>query len=137
MIRRLILFSRVRSVFILAGLFVVSTGVLLVTAVLANQGARRRTNLNQYWRTTYDILVRPAGTRSPIEEKYGLVGANQLSGIWGGITFDQYEAIKSIPGVEGVAAPIAMMVTYPEERPLGNPASDRSGAVVRGNCRCK
>jgi len=64
--------------------------------------------LSRYWRTTYDILVRPSGFRSPIEEKYGLVEANYLSGINGGITITQYETIKAIPGVE-VAAPIAML----------------------------
>jgi len=65
-------------------------------------------NLAAYWRTSYDILVRPRGYRSAIEKKYGLVQANHLSGIPGGITLEQYEAIKSIPGV-AVAAPIAML----------------------------
>jgi hypothetical protein len=65
-------------------------------------------DLGRYWRTTYDILVRPRGARTPIEEKYNLVEANHLSNIWGGITFAQYEAIKGIPDVE-VAAPIAML----------------------------
>lgn len=69
-------------------------------------------SLNRYWRTTYDILVRPAGARSPIEEKYDLVEVNHLSGLWGGITFEQYEAIKAIPGVE-IVAPIAMIGYIP------------------------
>ncbi|MDD5371446.1 MAG: ABC transporter permease [Anaerolineaceae bacterium] len=65
-------------------------------------------DLAQSWRTTYDILVRPAGSRSPIEEKYGLVQTDFLSGIAGGINFDQWESIRQIPGIE-VAAPIAML----------------------------
>ena len=68
--------------------------------------------LDNYWRTSYDILVRPEGVRSQIEERYGLVEPNHLSGIWGGISFEQYEAIKSIPGVE-VVAPIAMIGYVP------------------------
>lgn len=64
--------------------------------------------LSQYWRSTYDILVRPAGARSPIESQYGLVEPNHLSGISGGISISQYEAIKAIPDVE-VAAPVAML----------------------------
>jgi hypothetical protein len=97
-----------RNGFLLVGLFVVSAGVLLVVAASQTRLIVAQQSLNHYWRTTYDILVRPAGVRSPIEEKYGLVEANTLSGIGGGITFSQYEAIKSIPGVE-VAAPIAMI----------------------------
>jgi hypothetical protein len=64
-------------------------------------------NLDLYWRTTYDLLVRPKGTLSELEERYGLVEPNYLSNTYtGGITRQQYEAIKRIPGVE-VAAPVA------------------------------
>jgi len=91
-----------------AGLLLVSLSVLLVGAASQHTVVTANQRLADYWRTTYDILVRPAGSRSPIEEKYGLVEANHLSGIWGGITFEQYETIKSIPGV-AVAAPIAML----------------------------
>jgi len=72
------------------------------TVVVSNK------NLDQYWRTTYDILVRPVGSRSSIEESHGLVEANYLSGLNGGISFDQYDLVRSIPGVE-IAAPIAMV----------------------------
>jgi len=97
-----------RSVLLFLGLLAVSAGGLLVAAASQTSIVVVDRVLSRYWRTTYDILVRPGGARSPIEEKYGLVEANHLSGIWGGITFKQYEAIKSIPGVE-VAAPIAML----------------------------
>jgi hypothetical protein len=70
------------------------------TVIAANQ------NLRQFWRTTYDILVRPTNSRTSVENKYGLVEADYLSGINGGISFQQYEQIKSIPGVD-IAAPIA------------------------------
>jgi hypothetical protein len=108
MIRRRHLLGGTRHAFLLVGIFVVSAGVLLVVAASQTRLIVAQQSLNHYWRTTYDILVRPSGVRSPIEEKYGLVEANTLSGIGGGITFSQYEAIKSIPGVE-VAAPIAMI----------------------------
>lgn len=90
------------------GLLTISMGGLLVASASQTTLIVADRELSSYWRTTYDILVRPAGIRSPIEEKHGLVEANHLSGIWGGITFEQYEAIKSIPGVE-VAAPVAML----------------------------
>lgn len=83
-----------------------SIGILLVVSASQTTLIVVEGELNRYWRTSYDILIRPAGSRSSIEEKYGLVEANHLSGLWGGITFEQYEAIKSVPDVE-VAAPIA------------------------------
>jgi hypothetical protein len=69
-------------------------------------------SLSQYWRTTYDILVRAPASVTDIERQYGLVRANHLSGTAGGITLAQWEQIKSIPGVE-VAAPIAMLGYLP------------------------
>jgi len=60
------------------------------TVIAANQ------NLRQYWRTTYDILVRPTNSRSSIENKYGLVEADYLSGINGGISFAQYNTFAKI-----------------------------------------
>jgi hypothetical protein len=97
-----------RLILLLFGILVVSAGGILVASASQTTLITAERTLGDYWRTSYDILVRPAGTRSPIEEKYGLVEANHLSGVWGGITFEQYEAIRSIPGVE-VAAPIAMI----------------------------
>ncbi len=97
-----------RQFLLAVGLFFIGAGVLLVAAASQTTVVVADRALSRYWRTTYDILVRPAGSRSPIEEKYGLVEANHLSGIWGGITFEQYNSIKAIPGVE-IAAPIAML----------------------------
>lgn len=68
------------------------------------------------WRTSYDILVRPPGTVQAIEAANGLVRANFLSGIYGGISMEQYEAIKNLPEVE-IAAPIAM-VGYLTTKPV-------------------
>jgi len=59
----------------------------------------------------YDILVRPAGSRSAIEQEYGLLEPNHLTALPGGISFDEYEAIRDLPGVE-VAAPIANLGIY-------------------------
>jgi cell division protein FtsX len=98
----------IRSLLLLFGVLVVSGAFGLLTSAAETVQVIVDEDLAKYWRTTYDILVRPPGTRSTIEEKYGLVQANHLSGIPGGITFEQYEAISSIPGVE-VAAPIAML----------------------------
>jgi hypothetical protein len=98
----------IRSLLLLLGVLLVSGAFGLLTSAAETVQVIVDEDLAKYWRTTYDVLVRPPGTRSAIEEQYGLVQANHLSGIPGGITFGQYEAVKSIPGVE-VAAPIAML----------------------------
>lgn len=95
-----------RLILLLFGILVVSAGGILVASASQTTLITAERAMRDYWRTSYDILVRPADTQSPIEEKYGLVEANHLSGLWGGITFEQYEAIKSIPGLD-VVAPIA------------------------------
>ncbi|MEB2334656.1 MAG: FtsX-like permease family protein [Anaerolineaceae bacterium] len=97
-----------RSRLLILGLLGLSMGAVLIASASQTTLVVADRELDQYWRTAYDILVRPTGSRSPIEEKYGLVESNHLSGLWGGITFEQYESIKSIPDVE-VAAPIAML----------------------------
>jgi len=98
----------IRSLLLLFGVLATSGAFGLLLSAAETVHVTVDEELAQYWRTTYDILVRPPGSRSDIERDYDLVQANHLSGIGGGITFDQYEAIRSIPGVE-VAAPIAML----------------------------
>ncbi|MBC8254986.1 MAG: ABC transporter permease, partial [Ardenticatenia bacterium] len=93
---------------------VATSTVLIVTAFALFASASSATTvtadqaLSRYWRTSYDILVRPPGVVTDIERRYGLVEANHLSGTPGGITFEQYAQIQEIPEVE-VAAPIAML----------------------------
>ena len=61
--------------------------------------------------TGYDLLVRPAGSRSEVQQVHVLLEPGHLLGIPGGITFDQYAAIRALPGVE-VAAPLANLGYY-------------------------
>lgn len=64
--------------------------------------------------SVYDILVRPKGSRSELENTRGLVQPGFLSGIYGGIAEEQWRQIQQLSGVE-VAAPIAMIgYAYPE-----------------------
>jgi hypothetical protein len=108
MLTQLFAQRELRVALLLLGLAIVTASVLLISAASQTVAVEVNQNLGHYWRTTYDILVRPQGERTPIEEKYGLVQANHLSSIFGGITAEQYDAIKNIAGVE-VAAPIAML----------------------------
>ena len=99
----------IRSLLLIGVVLIVSAAVALLLSAVETSKVTVDQDLAKYWRSTYDILVRPPGHRSPIEEKYGLVQANHLSGIHGGISFDQYEAIREMPEVE-VAAPVAMLI---------------------------
>ena len=65
--------------------------------------------VDAHWRGSYDILVRPVGARLDLESTNGLVEPNFLGFAGtGGITPDQLEAIRTIPGVE-LAAPIGFV----------------------------
>jgi hypothetical protein len=96
------------TILLFLGVLTVSLGVILVAAGSQTIVVSVDRDLADYWRTSYDILVRPTGSRSFIEEKFGMVQTNHLAGIWGGISLEQYESIKGITDVE-VAAPIAMI----------------------------
>jgi hypothetical protein len=85
---------------------VAAVSFTLLTSAAGTSKLRVTGTVERSFRPAYDILVRPAGSFSRIERERGLVQENYLSGIFGGITFDQYRAIKAIPGVD-VAAPIA------------------------------
>lgn len=120
-----------RTLLLVGTVLIVSSAVALLLSAAETSRVTVDKDLAQYWRTSYDILVRPPGSRSDIEEKYGLVQGNHLSGISGGITFEQFEEIKQIPGVE-VAAPISMIGYMPvaaSGAPLEFPA-DPTGIYV-------
>jgi putative ABC transport system permease protein len=88
------------------GILVVSVSFVLLTSAVASSELEVTGTVSRSFRPAYDILVRPGGSFTGIERTEGLVQANYLSGIFGGITFADYRAIKNVPGVE-VAAPIA------------------------------
>lgn len=63
--------------------------------------------LQKEWKSSYDIVVRPPGTRSATE-KQGLLEPNYLNSHSGGITMKQYHQIQNIKGI-AIAAPIAVI----------------------------
>jgi hypothetical protein len=93
-----------------AGILVAAASFSLLTAATSTEAAQTTSTVQSTLRPAYDILVRPAGTESALEQSNGLVRDNYLSGIYGGITLAQYRAITKIPGVE-IAAPIAIIGT--------------------------
>ena len=91
-----------------AGILVASTSFSLLTAATTTSTAQVQGTVARNLRPAYDILVRPPGSTTALEGSKGLVRDNYLSGIFGGITLQQYAQIQKIPGVQ-LAAPIAMI----------------------------
>ncbi|MGW5670212.1 FtsX-like permease family protein, partial [Micromonospora sp. NPDC003776] len=97
-----------RSVALLAGVLVATTGFVVLTGATTTSRLEVTGTVERNTRAAYDILVRPKGTRTPLEEQRRLVRPNYLSGLFGGITAAQYERVRAVDGVT-VAAPIAML----------------------------
>jgi putative ABC transport system permease protein len=101
-------FRRVRTLALVAGILVAVTAFTVLTAAAGTSQLRTIGTVTAHFRSAYDILVRPRGSRTKLESRTGTVQPNFLSGIYGGITMAQYHQIEQLPGVQ-VAAPIAMV----------------------------
>ncbi|MEU8609558.1 FtsX-like permease family protein, partial [Actinoplanes sp. NPDC048791] len=97
-----------RSVALLAGMLVATTGFVVLTGSAAASRLEVTGAVQGGTRAAYDILVRPKGSRTSLEAADGLVRPNYLSGQFGGVTTGDWAAVRSVPGV-AVAAPIAMV----------------------------
>src|SRR6201996_7890890 len=101
-------FRPARALALLAGVLVAATAFTVLTAASRTAQLRTVGRVTANFRPAYDILVRPSGSRTAVENETGTVQPDFLSGIYGGITTSQWQQIEKIPGVE-VAAPIAMV----------------------------
>ena len=101
-------FRPARTLALIAGVLVAATGFTVLTAASRTAQLRTVGTVSAHFVPAYDILVRPRGARTAVENRTGTVQPDFLSGIYGGITMAQYHQIQQIPGVQ-VAAPIAMV----------------------------
>jgi hypothetical protein len=97
-----------RTLALLAGVLVATTGFTVLSAGAAISQLRINDAVEANYRPAYDILVRPKGSRTGLEDERGLVRPNYLSGLFGGITTEQLNKISVTSNVE-LAAPIAML----------------------------
>lgn len=95
-----------RNIILLVGLLAVSSGLSTYVAADQNATVRASATLDEHWRGTYDILVRPKDAVQATEREHGVVESNYLSAASSGITVQQWKAIEKIGGVE-VAAPVS------------------------------
>ncbi|WP_433610260.1 FtsX-like permease family protein [Dactylosporangium sp. CA-139114] len=96
-----------RSVALLLGILVATTGFTVLTGATDTARLEVTGEVNRSAAAAYQVLVRPRGARTPLEDDRQKVRPNSLSGIYGGITRDQVARIAALDGVD-VAAPIAM-----------------------------
>lgn len=92
---------------VLAVMFAVTSFVVLASTTHTQRVEVLQTADSAY-RSSYDVLVRPAGAQSALELETGRVRPNFLSDTYGGISLQQWQQIEQLPGVE-IAAPIAMV----------------------------
>ncbi|MFB3224935.1 FtsX-like permease family protein [Exiguobacterium sp. PHA03] len=117
--------NKERFILLLVGVLIVSTGLsYLIGTSQANKGTVVDA-LQQRWHSSYDIVVRPVGSRS-VTEDLKLLEPNYMSGLDGGITRKQYETIKQMTDVE-VAAPIAMIGGTYIGTPIGTHTIKKQG----------
>lgn len=90
------------------GIVVAAASFSLLTAAVATNQVQTQGAVASSFRATYDVLVRPPGTQTPLEAQQGLVRPNFETGIYGGITHDQWRSVLGVAGVE-VAAPVAYL----------------------------
>lgn len=118
-----------RFILLIIGAFIVSAGLTYLIGLSETNKGTIVDTLQQEWTASYDIVVRPEGSRSVTEDKK-LLEPNYLSGLDGGISIEQYHTIKDIPGVE-VAAPIAMIGYAGYEVNFGNVELNEPGIYRR------
>jgi putative ABC transport system permease protein len=99
-------FRRSRAAALATAVFVAAVGFTLLTGSAQTSQLRLRGSLKSTFRPAYDILVRPSASETALERREGLVRPNFLSGIYGGISLEQWHQIERMRGV-AVAAPIA------------------------------
>jgi putative ABC transport system permease protein len=97
-----------RALALLAGLLAATTGFVVISGSTTTAQVQTTGTVQANYRAAYDVLVRPKGSRTGLEDQRGLVGPNHLSGLFGGITTAQLAQVRDVRNVE-VAAPIAML----------------------------
>jgi putative ABC transport system permease protein len=100
-------FRPARTLALIAAVLVAATAFIVLTAASRTEQLRTTGEVSAHYVPAYDILVRPKGARTAVENQTGTVQPDFLWGIYGGITMAQYHQIQRMTGVQ-VAAPVAM-----------------------------
>ncbi|MEX0629635.1 MAG: FtsX-like permease family protein [Chloroflexota bacterium] len=104
---RHLLATRVATLLAAVGLITASSGFLLLAGTSKTTEAVLSGDVSRAWSSPYQILVRPRGSATPLEQSAGLIRPNFLTGLHGGITPRQLAAVQGVSGV-AASAPIAV-----------------------------
>jgi putative ABC transport system permease protein len=99
---------RGRSLAMLLGVLVATTGFTVLTGTTETSRLTATELVHANSRATYDILVRSPDAVEGAERRDHLVRPNYLNGQYGGISLAQWRRIRDVAGVE-VAAPVALI----------------------------
>lgn len=114
-----------RFLILLLGISIISSGLVLLYHLSESNKGTIMNTVQQKWKVSYDILVRPPGSQLT-DPQNKLIEPNIQSGISGGITLEQWERIKDIPGVD-IAAPLSLLgyvnlnIVFPEKATIDEP----------------
>lgn len=97
--------KKASSLFILA-LSTIFIAVPLSLSTIQQMNASIEQNIEEHARGTFDLLIRPEGSQTNVEQQLNLVEENYLSFNKGGIPLAEWESIRNLETVE-VAAPVA------------------------------
>jgi putative ABC transport system permease protein len=86
-----------------SGFLLAACALILLSATTQTTVVQANQIISQSWRSSYDLVVLP--TTAHITSK-NIIPDDLMEGYDGGISMQQYQQIKSLPGV-AVAAPIA------------------------------
>lgn len=123
-----------RSLAMFLAVLIASSGFTVLTASSKASRLDVLGTVNAAGRLNYDILVRPHGASTRVEERDSLIQGGYLSGVAGGISLKQWSRVQATPGVS-VAAPIAMLgyvvPTVDVAVPLPGTATEGGDSVTR------
>src|SRR5690625_7506127 len=88
-----------RFILLILGAFILSAGLTYLIGLSETNKGTIVDTLQQEWSASYDIVVRPEGSRSVTEDK-NLLEPNYLSGLHGGSSMDQYRSVERRVGKE-------------------------------------
>ncbi|MGC5325729.1 FtsX-like permease family protein [Brevibacillus sp. SYSU BS000544] len=96
-----------RFVLLLAGIVIISLSLSSFVGLTESKQGKVQEILQNRWNLPYEIMVVPhESSNNP--QLNQLINLNDLQGMIGGISFDQYEKIKKIDEVE-IAAPLSVL----------------------------
>lgn len=101
--------QRNRSILTSVGFLLAACALILLSATTQTTVLQAKQIINTNWRPIYDLVVLPPHTSVPSN---AAIPSDQFEGYDGGISVQQYEQIKKLPGVD-VAAPIAFVGYVP------------------------